>query len=229
MKTITELCNELKLDKGTIIPNDGQMHGPRLHFSKIYDQYFYNKNDVLKIVEIGVENGNSLKMWETYFPNAKIYGIDINDKSQYNTERIKTFKANQGNRNELKGVFESIGSDIDIIIDDGSHVIKHQLITMGISFRYLKKHGMLFIEDLHTSDHSVWNNKKLYGNDMSFNIGESTVDVLKNYIENGKIETKDIIKDDIDYLNNNISEIKIFELPKTFYGENLLALIRKKI
>jgi hypothetical protein len=29
----------------------------------------------IKLLEIGVENGCSIKMWEEYFPNGEIYGL----------------------------------------------------------------------------------------------------------------------------------------------------------
>ena len=50
-----------------------------ISYLDIYERYFNKiKNDVKVFVEIGIFNGKSLKMWKEYFPNAIIYGIDIN-------------------------------------------------------------------------------------------------------------------------------------------------------
>jgi hypothetical protein len=37
MNTITDLANKYASDKGTIIPDDGKNHGPRLNFTLVYD------------------------------------------------------------------------------------------------------------------------------------------------------------------------------------------------
>ena len=43
-----------------------------------YENLFANiRNDVTKVLEIGVETGRSHRMWLEYFPNATIYGFDI--------------------------------------------------------------------------------------------------------------------------------------------------------
>lgn len=225
---LTEIANRYALDKGTIIPNDGRHHGPRLNFTPIYEQYLESvRNDIKSIVEIGVENGNSLKMWSEYFPNAKIYGIDINDKSQFNTDRIKCFKADQSNKEQLLDVFKEIGN-VDMIVDDGSHVIKHQLLTFGALFKHLNSNGFYWIEDLHTSDGSVWQGKTLYGYDMSFEEGTSTVDIIENFIDNDEFDSKHCSPKEIDYINTNFDFVKLFDLPPTLYGFNKLALIKKK-
>ena len=35
------------------------------------------REDVRNVLEIGVQSGRSLRMWEEFFPNATIYGLDI--------------------------------------------------------------------------------------------------------------------------------------------------------
>ena len=45
-----------------------------------YDQIFYNlKDKKLNILEIGIKNGSSLVLWNEYFKNSIIYGIDNSD------------------------------------------------------------------------------------------------------------------------------------------------------
>ena len=75
------------------------------------------------------KTGNSLKCWEEYFPNAKIYGIDIYPHPELNKNRIKTFMADQSNEQDFKSVIDKINSPLDIIIDDGSHQGEHQVFS----------------------------------------------------------------------------------------------------
>jgi hypothetical protein len=125
------------------------------NYTPIYEGYF--KDHVLEykdILEIGVWDGRSLRMWYEYFPNARIWGIDNMNAvgclppEQINNDRIIYRVGSQGDENFLRQTFEGI--TFDFIIDDGSHQSwMHQL-----SFKYLfpkvKPGGLYFIEDLDT-------------------------------------------------------------------------------
>jgi spermidine synthase len=112
-----------------------------LHFKEIRLQ-------VKQVLEIGVFDGSSLRMWSEFFPNATIYGIDIDPSCKaHENERIKITIGDQGDRNfleEYKGKFKK---PFDIIIDDGSHKIEHQLLSFEVLFSALSSHGMYAIED----------------------------------------------------------------------------------
>jgi len=226
MDKLTRLANLYASDKGTIAPSTGH-HGPRLHFTPVYDECMQGIcNNQLTFLEIGVGSGPSLPMWYNYFPNAEIHAIDILPQSQHNRDRIKTYVCDQSNRDQLLEVLNKIGV-IDVVVDDGSHVVSHQQISLGVIFKNLKSGGLYWIEDLHTSDGSVWQGKQLYGYDMSFAKGESTVEVIENYIETKTFNSPFLSKEENEYLTNNIGFCTIYELPKTSYGFNKLALFKK--
>ena len=66
-------------------PTSKNDHG----FIEIYHKYFSNlKEHKINILEIGVERGDSLRMWREYFTNATICAIDLHDRniSVSNTE-----------------------------------------------------------------------------------------------------------------------------------------------
>jgi hypothetical protein len=95
--------------------------------------------------------GASHRMWEEFFPNSLIYGLDINEKILFNTERIKTFRANQYHKEDLDLFMKAIGSEtkFDIIIDDGSHVPEHQIFTMLYFLDKINQEtGIYVIEDV---------------------------------------------------------------------------------
>lgn len=100
------------------------------------------------VVHIGYKTGNSLKCWSEYFPNSKIYGIDIYKHTELNTDRITTFVCDQSNPANLQNVINTINNELDIIIDDGSHNGEHQKISFMILENYLSKNGIYVIEDI---------------------------------------------------------------------------------
>lgn len=67
-------------------------------YHRFYD-YFLNpiKNHKMNILEIGVDDLRSLKMWLDFFPNANIYGVDIN-KKDFTYSRGSIFKADQSKK-----------------------------------------------------------------------------------------------------------------------------------
>ena len=59
-------------------------------FIQLYEKYFSTlKNSKINILEIGVEGGDSLRIWREYFTNANICGIDIDKKCIQLSSNIK--------------------------------------------------------------------------------------------------------------------------------------------
>jgi hypothetical protein len=132
-----------------------------------YTLYYHNllksrREDIKSILEIGLgcracfggdrnyENyvdGASLYMWRDYFPRATVYGIDINQNILFNEDRIKTFYCDQSSVDQLEKLKEEIGP-FDIIVDDGSHILQHQLISAGVLIPSVKPNGFYIIEDV---------------------------------------------------------------------------------
>lgn len=123
------------------------------HYIPIYSEVFsFFRNKPIHVLEIGVGKGGGLKMWREYFgPEAKIYGIDIDEKCSeydglYGTVRI----GSQSDLTFLERVFEEMGR-IDIVIDDGSHHMKDLRKSFEFLFPKIEYGGVYLIEDLHTS------------------------------------------------------------------------------
>jgi hypothetical protein len=87
------------------------------------------KNKVRKVLEIGIGTGASLRMWRDFFPRAMIYGVDIDPKTLFNEDRIRTFLCDQSKESDLLGLLKETGADIDLIIDDGSHNFDDQVFS----------------------------------------------------------------------------------------------------
>jgi hypothetical protein len=129
------------------------------NYTKIYSFYFSKiKEKKLKFLEIGIDKGNSVQLWENYFPNADLHFIDITlSEALYFPQRSHYHIANQENPSELLDVVKKTGKDgFDIIIDDGGHTMKQQITSFLTLFPYLKSGGIYVIEDLHTSYWKKW-------------------------------------------------------------------------
>ena len=191
-----------------------------------YENLFANiRNDVTKVLEIGVETGRSHRMWLEYFPNATIYGFDIFEfgveefhrlqEGNPNLNRSVMFKGDQSNVQDLNNFLLEYGNDFDIIIDDGGHTMKQQQISLGILFFAVKSGGHYVIEDLHTCS-GEW--PSLYGYDVILPGDTLTTDLLKSikYKDDSVTETNYLTKDVLDYIRNNVKNCRI-EIGKETY------------
>ena len=140
-------------------------------YHRFYHEVLSNLRDkAFNMLEIGVAGYNSIDMWKAYFPQAKIYGLDIN--TEYRDERICVFKADQSNTDQLQNIITQIPGRCDFIIDDGSHLPEHQCLTFDLFFReLLQEGGTYIIEDIEVS---YWKRGGLYGYSTAYGIGNSS-------------------------------------------------------
>ncbi|HEY3834783.1 MAG TPA: class I SAM-dependent methyltransferase [Acidimicrobiia bacterium] len=106
------------------------------------------RHHVMSVLEIGIYRGASLQMWRDYFPNAQVYGLDINDVKVMG-ERIHVVRGDQSD-DELLARIRELGP-FDVIIDDGSHFGTDVHATFAGLFDSLQADGMYVIEDMHTA------------------------------------------------------------------------------
>jgi len=122
--------------------------------STLWDNYDWIFKDLrgkkLRILEIGVSQGNSMKVWKDYFPKAKIVGVDIDEScSRFMDERVNICIGDQSDEDFMNNI-GALGK-YDIIVDDGGHYPKQHVKSYNILFPYLKDDGWYVIEDLHTA------------------------------------------------------------------------------
>jgi len=121
-------------------------------YDKVLSPY---KNNHINLLEIGVQNGGSLEIWDKYFKNAhKIMGCDINpdcEKLKYESTKIKVLVDNANSENAFKKISEYLDVGIDILIDDGSHVSEDIIKTFAKYFNSINEGGVYIAEDLHCS------------------------------------------------------------------------------
>lgn len=133
---------------------DARKEGPGIwkwdHYFEIYNRHFGRFRDrTVRVLEIGIYSGGSLEMWKHYFgPRCQVYGVDTEPACKaYENDSTKVFIGNQGDRNFWKRFKEEVPV-LDIVIDDGSHIAEHQIITFEELFPYLQPSGVFLCEDV---------------------------------------------------------------------------------
>lgn len=125
----------------------------RSFYADFYEDILLNK-DIKNLLEIGIglsneAPGSSLKSWKELYPNANIYGADINKSVLFEEDRIKTFYTNQLSRFDLLEFKKNLNNTkFDVIIDDGLHTYEANINTFETLFSLLEKKGFYFIEDI---------------------------------------------------------------------------------
>ena len=198
--------------------------GPGGHnYTDLYERLFFPwKDEPIRIFEIGVASGGSLKMWQAYFPQARIFGVDILPKSEFDNERVKTLVADQANREQLQAAIDTAGSDIHILIDDGGHTMEQQQVSLGFLFKFVRPGGYYVIEDVHTSLPALWRG---YGVERGG--ANTTLRMLENFVRSPKpaIASRYMLADEIAYLNTHIDSLNVSYRPAS---RSIAAIIRKK-
>ena len=129
----------------------------RSFYADLYEEELKEKK-ITNLLEIGIgydvsSPGSSLRSWKALYPEAKIYGADIDKRVLFEEENIKTFFTDQLNKNELNKLKKNL-NDIffDVIIDDGLHTYEANINTFEVFQDTLNKEGLYFIEDIKYSD-----------------------------------------------------------------------------
>jgi len=192
-----------------------QGHG----YAKIYEKYFHNFRDKnINIMEIGSFYGNASAALFFYFKKSNIYAGDIfPDLFRYKSKRILNFYVNSSDEKSIKdNIIDKFDNKFDIIIEDASHYLKDQIISLFMIFRKLNKGGLFIIEELDFPDTRHDANK--------FNEKPTLKELLLSFKQkNFDIESKYISKVDKKYFIENLKDINIYR-----GNFNEVAIIEKK-
>ncbi len=120
-------------------------------YDRIFSKY---RNQPVRMLEIGIQNGGSLEIWSKYFPRAaSIIGCDINPACgllNFDDKRISVV-VGDANADETQRHILEKSEAFDIVIDDGSHKSSDVVQTFSRYFPHLAEGGVFVVEDLHTS------------------------------------------------------------------------------
>jgi len=121
-------------------------------YCDFYQQHLPPRTNKLNLLEIGVKDGASLRMWSEWFVNplSNIVGIDINPPIPHHNEDFIVYQMDATDLVALYGLTKR--NHFNIVIDDGSHMTSHQQKTFFYFVADMLPGDIYIIEDIHTSD-----------------------------------------------------------------------------
>tara|TARA_B100001094_G_C18153587_1_gene785138 strand:+ start:242 stop:949 length:708 start_codon:yes stop_codon:yes gene_type:complete len=131
--------------------NNSNYSSKHVVYWDIYKHIFvdYDREQDIRVLEIGVDNGKGMELLKQVFPNCHICGIEI-DESLPSSTVGNIWVGSQTNTELLDAISEEEGP-FDIVIDDASHMNAHQITTFEYLFPKINPGGVYIVEDTHTS------------------------------------------------------------------------------
>jgi hypothetical protein len=150
-------------------------------YLEVYDLVLTSlREKPITLLEIGVQNGGSLEIWDKYFPDAqKILGCDVNPKCSlllYDNPKIKVIIGDAASA-ETKEAIKLESESLSLILDDGSHTSRDIIQTFLSLFPLLDSNGIYIVEDICCSYWLDWGGG-LNSETSSISFFKSLVDVV---------------------------------------------------
>lgn len=152
----------------------GSDKGRAHNYTTVYSALFGGLwNRPLVLVELGLGSNNldvpsnmgvfgapgaSLRAWRELFPNARVFGADVDHRILFEENRIKTFYCDQLNPSSIHNLWlqPELQNGADIIIEDGLHTFEANVSFLENSLSYLRPEGIYIVEDILDSDVERW-------------------------------------------------------------------------
>lgn len=141
--TLNQLFNKYGSDKGDATP-EGHNYGP------FYEQTL--PKNPKRMLEIGVHKGASARAWKEWFPEVEFHGLDLFSEYSEPTD-IPGAIWHKGNQVDHLLLEQLRKENFDIIIDDGSHLSRHMMMTF---YGLMHDSCHYYIEDLHCNVHEFY-------------------------------------------------------------------------
>lgn len=107
----------------------------------VYQKEFDRTNEI-KLLELGVYTGGSLKLWQDFFVNSEIHGLDDTKRNDDPIPGIMHW----GRYEDLHAEFED--NYFDYIVNDSMHYAKEQIDAFNLYYPKVKPGGKFFMEDV---------------------------------------------------------------------------------
>jgi len=166
----TEMCR--------VMTRHGSDKGNGVHnYTTIYSVLFGDLRDrPLRIFELGLGTNNpelastmgatgypgaSLRGWRELFPNALVYGADIDRGILFEEDRIRTFYCDQLDDAAIRDLWSrpELQGGMDILIEDGLHTFEANLFFLERSLEQLRPGGIYVVEDIYYDTFELWSNQ----------------------------------------------------------------------
>jgi len=142
--SLVSLINNIRTDKNTT-------HS----YLELYERLLNSKKETAKnVLEVGICDGGSIKLWSDYFTNATIYGLDILninniwDELKHNDKIVLYTSTNAYNASFFQSNFLDKNIKCDFMLDDGPHSLESMIQFIKLYSQIMTDDGILIIEDV---------------------------------------------------------------------------------
>ncbi len=142
--SLVEIVDNSRTDKNTVHT-----------YLPLYQELLINKKETANnILEIGVACGGSIKLWNDFFINANIYGLDIMNINDVwtgikNNDKIILYTSIDAyDTTFFTTHFLDKNIKFDLVLDDGPHSLESMKRFIQLYSQIIKDDGILIIEDI---------------------------------------------------------------------------------
>jgi len=125
MRSFAELCKMFDCDKHS-----------RHRYDPLYERLlgpYRGLTTPVRILEIGIDKGASLRVWMNYLHRPVIYAIDIDPAScAAAPSGVTTYCGDQADPEFLRKVVGESGGHFNVVIDDGGHGMWQQHVSFDM-------------------------------------------------------------------------------------------------
>jgi cephalosporin hydroxylase len=146
--SLKELVDNFKTDKNTT-------HS----YLDLYQELLIKKKESAKnVLEVGICDGGSIKLWNDFFINANVYGLDIMNSNKVwdsinNKDRIILHTSTDAYNEEFfNNNFLNKNIKLDFMLDDGPHTLESMIQFIKLYSQIMTDDGILIIEDVQSWD-----------------------------------------------------------------------------
>ena len=175
------VLNRTKMCRVMLRHGSDKSYAPH-NYTTVYSALFKRlPNQPMRVFELGLGTNNpeavstmgihgvpgaSLRGWREIFPDARVYGADIDRDILFEEDRIKTFYCNQLSQPAIAALWSTpdLEQGANIIIEDGLHTFEGNTSFLEGSLEHLNPGGIYVVEDISRDDAEQWFNilEKVY-------------------------------------------------------------------
>jgi hypothetical protein len=153
--SLEEIVRNLKENNSVFITDKDSSHS----YLPLYQELLKGKKDTAKnVLEVGIYSGGSIKLWNEFFTNATVYGLDIRNINEIwdgvkNNEKIVLYTSTDAyNEDFFKKHFLDNNVKCDFMLDDGPHSLESMIQFIRLYSQIMTDDGILIIEDVQSID-----------------------------------------------------------------------------
>jgi hypothetical protein len=125
-------------------------------YTDVYERYLRPwRRRRFTMLELGVFRGDSLRMWDAFFPRATVVGLDLEQSAAELAPEFDVAVGSQADPEILDDVLRR-HPDVRLVVDDASHITSLTIASFRYLFPRLSRGSLYIMEDLAPNTYEDW-------------------------------------------------------------------------